>query len=169
MDYFWGIQKERCNPFDIESIRLLESELVVKRCLECVALFDEKHEQDFVKKLLKESPEKLLLFIQYIDKESVCRQICEQLRLKTPEEFIQNICFIDRYCKKTGQQAENHSAPRPGAFYDKNVGRRVYSAKPLSTSLTSASTAFSSRRSRPSALSTHFCRAVRMSWATASQ
>ena len=24
IDYFWGIQKEGCNPFDVEAIRLLE-------------------------------------------------------------------------------------------------------------------------------------------------
>lgn len=94
LDYFWGIQKEKCNPFDVEAIRLLESELVVKRCFECVALFDKKHERVFVERLLKETPEKLSLFIRYIDKESVRRQICEQLGQKKAEDFTENIYFI---------------------------------------------------------------------------
>lgn len=94
LDYFWGIQKEKCNPFDVESIRLLESELVVKRCFECMALFDKKREQVWVSRLLKETPEKLSFFIRYIDKESIRKQIRERLSQDTAENFTKNICFI---------------------------------------------------------------------------
>lgn len=94
IDYFWGIQKEGCNPFDVEAIRLLEAELVVKRCFECVSLFDKEHERIFVERMLKESPERLALFIRYIDKDAVRRQICEQLGQKKAEDFTKNICFI---------------------------------------------------------------------------
>ena len=94
LDYFWGIQKERCNPFEVESIRLLKSELVVERCFECVALFEKKHERVFMERLLRESPEKLSFFIRYIDKESVRMQICEKLGQKKAEDFTKNIYFI---------------------------------------------------------------------------
>ncbi len=96
---FLGFQIESCDLFQSESVRLLESEMVMRRCMEILPLLSETNRKRILSEMKKETPEKLVFLLQYVQNADIRRQWIRLLLQRQEEDFTKNIYFIPTYIK----------------------------------------------------------------------
>lgn len=98
-DCFLGYQIKECDLFDPESVRLLESEFVMRRCMEVFPLLDDTNRMRILSEMKQASPEKLVFLLQHIQHADIRTQWIQLLIQRQEEDFTESICFIPTYMK----------------------------------------------------------------------
>lgn len=97
VECFVGFQIEQCDLFDPESIRILESEIVIRRCMEILPMLHSEKRAKILSEMKKESSEKLIFLSQYILNPDFRKQWIQILLQRHEEDFAKNIFYIPTY------------------------------------------------------------------------
>ena len=99
VECFLGFQIERCDPFEAESICLLQCEAVVQRCMESLSRLDEGKREDIVTALQRKPVEKTLFLLEYVQNQKTQRRLIDSLIERLDEDFTQNIFSFSTWQK----------------------------------------------------------------------
>lgn len=93
-DCFLGFQVQGCDPFSVESMRLLEAESVALRCMEAFSMISESRQDKIITFLKKEPVEKILFYIDYVDKQELREKLLSIVVDRMKESFTNSIFFL---------------------------------------------------------------------------
>ena len=91
------IQQPGCDPFEPESIRLLESEAAVDRCMEALPVLDERLRDKVLDALMEAPPGKLLFLLRGMHHEAVRTRLMENLLCRLEDDFTAEISLLPTF------------------------------------------------------------------------
>jgi len=97
VECFLGFQKEQCDLFEPETIRILGAEIVIRRCMEILPMLQKEKRAEILSEMRKKFPEKLIFLLQYIQNPDIRKEWIRLLYSHYEEDYAKNIYYIPTY------------------------------------------------------------------------